>query len=318
MRILQIGVVAADMDLPERILRDTRSLQQQLVQRLIVALRLGFDRLPAEIVDGGAEARLDLLRAMSSCLAMTSRSSDRPPSGGGGVCCAVAGPAANDVARARERTGGTRRAPAQTGLAIGFLLMFGVRSKVLRQVSRVEAASGHGRCAGLEEEIRRERRVDRRQSGLMQRRLVGRARREEIDRDGAMVAEREADLAIVVVRGRHRRGGRRRQNGDADGGVLAKRELHDDASRTGQPGPGSRRCPVSAATRRPIRSIATDQDHRRAAPRTRYYVPRTVRRIRRRIDRTDNGPHSRTGSANPFPQNEIWSYPESTEWEKVR
>jgi len=37
-----------------------------------------------------------------------------------------------------------------------------------------------------------------------------------------MVAEREADLAIVVVRSWHCRGGRRRQNGDAEGGVLAK------------------------------------------------------------------------------------------------
>ena len=58
---LQIGVVAADMDLAERILGNAGRLQQQLVQRLIVALRLGLDRLPAEIVDGGAEAGLDLL-----------------------------------------------------------------------------------------------------------------------------------------------------------------------------------------------------------------------------------------------------------------
>ena len=57
---LQIGVVAADMQLAERILGDARRLQQQSVERLIVALRLRFDRLPAEIVDAGAEARLDL------------------------------------------------------------------------------------------------------------------------------------------------------------------------------------------------------------------------------------------------------------------
>ena len=93
---------------------------------------------------------------------------------------------------------------------------------MLREVSRVEEASGHGWCAGLEREIRRERRVDRHQSGLMQPCLVGQARCEEIYRDRAMVAEREANLAIVVVRGRHCRGGRRRQNGDAEGGVLAK------------------------------------------------------------------------------------------------
>ena len=58
--ILQIGVVAADMDLSKRILRDARCLQQQLVQGLVIALRLSFDRLPAKIVDGGAEPRLDL------------------------------------------------------------------------------------------------------------------------------------------------------------------------------------------------------------------------------------------------------------------
>ncbi len=57
---LQIGVVAADMKLAERILGDTRRLKQELVERRVVALRLGFDRLPAETIDGRAEARLDL------------------------------------------------------------------------------------------------------------------------------------------------------------------------------------------------------------------------------------------------------------------
>ena len=51
--------------------------------------------------------------------------------------------------------------------------MFGVRSKLLRQVSGIEAASGHGWCAGPKKEVTRERRVDRHQSGLMQPRLVG-------------------------------------------------------------------------------------------------------------------------------------------------
>ena len=59
--VLQIGVIAAHMDLPERILRDPRSLEQQLIQRLIVALRLRLDRLPIEIVDRGAKPRLNLL-----------------------------------------------------------------------------------------------------------------------------------------------------------------------------------------------------------------------------------------------------------------
>ena len=58
---LQIGVIAADMELAEQILGDARGLEQQPVKRLIVALRLRFDRLPAEIVNAGAEARLDVL-----------------------------------------------------------------------------------------------------------------------------------------------------------------------------------------------------------------------------------------------------------------
>jgi hypothetical protein len=57
---LKIGMVVAHMELAERILRDPRSLQQEPVQRLVVALRLSFDRLPAEVVDGCAEAGLNL------------------------------------------------------------------------------------------------------------------------------------------------------------------------------------------------------------------------------------------------------------------
>ncbi len=57
---LQIGVVAADMDLAERILSDAGRLQQHLVERGVVALSLGFDRLPIELIDRRAEAWLDL------------------------------------------------------------------------------------------------------------------------------------------------------------------------------------------------------------------------------------------------------------------
>jgi len=53
-------VVAAHMQLAERILCDSGSLQEETVERLVIALRLGFDRLSAEIVDGGTQARLDL------------------------------------------------------------------------------------------------------------------------------------------------------------------------------------------------------------------------------------------------------------------
>jgi hypothetical protein len=58
---LQIGVLVADMQLAKRVLSNARGLQQEPVERLIITLRLSFDRLPAEIIDGGAEARLDLL-----------------------------------------------------------------------------------------------------------------------------------------------------------------------------------------------------------------------------------------------------------------
>ena len=58
---VQVGVIAADMDLPERVLHDPRRLQQELVQGLIVALRLGLDRGAGEIIDGGAKTGLDLL-----------------------------------------------------------------------------------------------------------------------------------------------------------------------------------------------------------------------------------------------------------------
>ncbi len=58
---LQVGVIAADMELAERILSYARGLEQQPVKRLIVALRLRLDRLSAEIIDTGAEARLDIL-----------------------------------------------------------------------------------------------------------------------------------------------------------------------------------------------------------------------------------------------------------------
>src|SRR5437868_14038754 len=84
---------------------------------------------------------------MSSCLAITSTSSDRPPSGGGGACCAIACTAAHTVAKVTERTGGTRRAPARIGLAIEFLFVFGVRSKAAAAISwsRKSQASGGAR-----------------------------------------------------------------------------------------------------------------------------------------------------------------------------
>src|SRR6516164_1683975 len=56
---LQIGVIVAYMQLAERVLSDTGCLQQEPVERLVVALRLGFDCLSAKVVNRCTEARLD-------------------------------------------------------------------------------------------------------------------------------------------------------------------------------------------------------------------------------------------------------------------
>ena len=125
--VLQIGVIAADVDLPERILGNTGSLQQQLVQRLIVALRLGFDRLPAEIVDGGAEAGLDLLAGDIELLGDYVEI-ERNPSFGGWPFPALPPRRRRSRRECKGKTGGTRRVPAQTGLAIEFLFLIWSRA----------------------------------------------------------------------------------------------------------------------------------------------------------------------------------------------
>src|SRR6516164_4542443 len=117
----------------------------------------------------------------------------------------MADPPVHSVARANERGGSTRRAPAQAGLAIGSSWYFGCAAGRLRSVGWRGEALGHGWRAGSEEEIGRERSVDRRRAGLMQQRLLGRVCREKIDRNGAVMAEREANLAIMVVASRQDR-----------------------------------------------------------------------------------------------------------------
>jgi hypothetical protein len=118
----------------------------------------------------------------------------------------------------------------------------------------------------------------------MQRCVVGRARREKTYRDRAMVAEREANLAIVVVFGRRNRRGWRRQNGNGQSGLRAQRNCvmmpaeedrldqdRESGRERGNPGPSS--------------SSPTDQRHDRAAPRISILrAPRSVHRIRRPID----------------------------------
>src|SRR4029077_6199583 len=54
-------MLAADMKLPERILRDTRETQHRLVKRRVFAFRLRFESVGADGVTGGTETRDDLL-----------------------------------------------------------------------------------------------------------------------------------------------------------------------------------------------------------------------------------------------------------------
>ena len=51
---------AADMKLPERILRDTRETQHRLVKRRVFALRLRIEPVGADRVTGRTETRHDL------------------------------------------------------------------------------------------------------------------------------------------------------------------------------------------------------------------------------------------------------------------
>src|SRR5215831_4124039 len=90
----------------------------------------------------------------------------------------------------------------------------------------------------------------------MRRCLFGRARREELYWYRPIVAEREADLAVVLVRGRHNRGGRSRQYGDGRSGPRVKgrcvmmpgeqNSLEEDRENTGErAGPALRSpCPT--------------------------------------------------------------------------
>jgi hypothetical protein len=58
--------------------------------------------------------------------------------------------------------------------------------------------------AGVQEkEVGRERTGERRRLSFLRQRVTRRCRREEIDRRGAVMADREAKLAIVVRKCRH-------------------------------------------------------------------------------------------------------------------
>src|ERR1700758_4000869 len=107
---------------------------------------------------------------MSSCLAMTFKSIETPPSGGG-VSCAVARPAAERVRNRNEKAVGTRRAPARTGMVIEFLCF----AQGAPQRCRGEGSVGRsrlqapGRCAGTEEDVEGKRTNDRRRPNQLHR-----------------------------------------------------------------------------------------------------------------------------------------------------
>lgn len=57
---MHVGMIIAQMELAEAVLRHARRPEQNLVERRVVPLRNGFQRIASEIVFGGTEARLDL------------------------------------------------------------------------------------------------------------------------------------------------------------------------------------------------------------------------------------------------------------------
>src|SRR6266481_8477882 len=160
---------------------------------------------------------------MSNCLATTSRSSETPPSEGG-VFCAVAAPAAKSVETRNGRTGGTRHVPAQTRLVIAFLFLIGRAAAMLRRTVRwIEPTSSPGRCARAEEEVGGKGTGGCRRRKHRRRREVGWRRGDKIDRRGAVMTEREAELAVGVrcyrgpVAAGRREGGQSRRASPRDG-----------------------------------------------------------------------------------------------------
>ena len=66
--VLDVGVLAAQVDLAEAVLRHAGGLQQHLVERSVVALRDVLQRLGRKVVAGGAEVGLDLLAGLVEAL----------------------------------------------------------------------------------------------------------------------------------------------------------------------------------------------------------------------------------------------------------
>src|SRR5437762_1509086 len=105
--------------------------------------------------------------------------------------------------------------PRQSGGSSSSSSLSGHAAAVLRRsVSWVEPTSTPRRSARLEEEIGGKRNGNGGSPNRRQPRLLGRRHREDADRDTAVVAQREADFAIVIGQFRHDRGDRCRQGRD--------------------------------------------------------------------------------------------------------
>src|SRR6516165_9828277 len=93
-----------------------------------------------------------VLRAISSCLATTSRSSDRPPSGGG-VSCAPTGKEERYKDKWQGNKGAPRKRADRVAHRVPLRIRGAPRAVPRLSVNCLEATSGPRRCAGAEKEI---------------------------------------------------------------------------------------------------------------------------------------------------------------------
>jgi len=114
----------------------------------------------------------------------------------------------------------TPRVPGRFGFVIEFLTSKVRRSSAAALGQMDKPTSGARRCAGTEKKIGRAGSSDCAERCRAQRRVSGRGCRNEVDGSSAVMAEREADLAIVVSPSGSfvaRCRGRRQESGRAGG-----------------------------------------------------------------------------------------------------
>jgi len=135
---------------------------------------------------------------MSSCFATTFTSNETPPSGVG-ASCAGATPAASRLANAKGKIIETRRAFAPNPFVIDSSRCRRAAVLALRAVRWLKRPSGARRGAGTEVQVARNGSEVLLGPRYGRGRLTGLRRQDEVDRGRAVVAEHEADLAIVVL-----------------------------------------------------------------------------------------------------------------------